>query len=212
VPSTAEVAQRQVADGRRTDTRARLLVEAAGLFGDKGYAATSVADLESAVGLKPGSGGLYRHFSSKEELLLATVTAYRDRVQLVRAGVAEEFGEGPGDPAVELARVLEVLSDFMSGEQPMIRIGVDAAALPGAALEVLGESWDDGHGIFVDLFIRYGHDEESASMHAVAALGSLYHYIAYLGSLGTEPLGIPLERYVVSWVTQWAAVAREVHE
>ena len=50
-------------------TRARVLEVAAELFGRHGYTATTVAQIEKAAGLSPGSGGLYRHFSSKKALL-----------------------------------------------------------------------------------------------------------------------------------------------
>ena len=50
-------------------TRARVLEVAAELFGRHGYTATTVAQIEKAAGLSPGSGGLYRHFSSKKDLL-----------------------------------------------------------------------------------------------------------------------------------------------
>lgn len=51
--------------------RERLLAEGMRLFGERGYAATSVAQIEEAAGLSPGSGSLYKHFRSKEELLAA---------------------------------------------------------------------------------------------------------------------------------------------
>ncbi len=50
-------------------TRTRLLACAMRLFGELGYAATTVAQIEQAAGLSPGSGGLYRHFRSKQDLL-----------------------------------------------------------------------------------------------------------------------------------------------
>ncbi|WP_264990695.1 TetR/AcrR family transcriptional regulator, partial [Mycobacterium kiyosense] len=53
--------------------RDRLLAEALKLFAAKGYAATSVADIQRAAGLAPGSGALYKHFGSKRELLEAAV-------------------------------------------------------------------------------------------------------------------------------------------
>src|SRR5438309_2981756 len=53
--------------------RQRIIEEALRLFGRNGYAGTSVADIERAVGLKPGAGGLYAHFESKEELLAAAI-------------------------------------------------------------------------------------------------------------------------------------------
>ncbi len=39
------------------------------MFGEQGYAATSVAQIEAAAGLSPGSGCLYKHLRSKEALL-----------------------------------------------------------------------------------------------------------------------------------------------
>ena len=56
-------------------TAQRLAQEALKLFAEQGYAGTSVADIERAAGLKPGAGGLYAHFTSKEELLAAAVAS-----------------------------------------------------------------------------------------------------------------------------------------
>jgi TetR/AcrR family transcriptional repressor of nem operon len=47
-------------------TRRAIVAEAAPLFNQKGFAGTSLADLMHATGLQ--KGGIYRHFSSKEEL------------------------------------------------------------------------------------------------------------------------------------------------
>ena len=56
-----------------SDTRRRIVDEARRLFARQGYAGTSVAEIERAAGLKPGGGGLYAHFESKEELLAAAI-------------------------------------------------------------------------------------------------------------------------------------------
>lgn len=56
-------------------TRERVLDVAMRLFGENGYAGTTVAQIEAASGLSPGSGGLYRHFRSKRELLEVAVQA-----------------------------------------------------------------------------------------------------------------------------------------
>src|SRR5208283_5028756 len=47
-------------------TRREIVRKAAPLFNQKGFAGTSLADLMDATGLQ--KGGIYRHFSSKEEL------------------------------------------------------------------------------------------------------------------------------------------------
>jgi AcrR family transcriptional regulator len=54
-------------------TRERILEAALRLFADQGFKATTVKQIELAAGLSAGAGGLYRHFSSKQELLEATV-------------------------------------------------------------------------------------------------------------------------------------------
>ncbi len=50
-------------------TRDRLLDAAMALFARQGYASTSIADIQRACGLSPGSGALYKHFPSKKALL-----------------------------------------------------------------------------------------------------------------------------------------------
>src|SRR6476659_5139838 len=54
-----------------TSTRDRLLDEAMRLFGERGYDATSVAEIERSAGLTPGAGGLFHHFRTKEAVLVA---------------------------------------------------------------------------------------------------------------------------------------------
>ena len=51
-------------------TRQKIVIEAAPIFNRQGYAGSSLNDLMAATGLK--KGGIYRHFSSKEELAAET--------------------------------------------------------------------------------------------------------------------------------------------
>lgn len=53
-------------------TRERILSAASDLFLERGYARTSIAKIEQAAGLAPRTGGSYRHFDSKEALLIGT--------------------------------------------------------------------------------------------------------------------------------------------
>lgn len=48
------------------ETRARIVAQAADLFNQRGFEGSSLAALMEATGLE--KGGIYRHFSSKEEL------------------------------------------------------------------------------------------------------------------------------------------------
>lgn len=79
-------------------SRERILTEALRLFGEQGFAKTSVAQIERAAGLSGGSGALYRHFKSKDELLVAAVNA-----RLTDRGEWEQFLA----PTFSVAAVLE---------------------------------------------------------------------------------------------------------
>jgi AcrR family transcriptional regulator len=54
-------------------TRDRLMDAAMKLFAEQGYRATTVGAIESEAGLAPRSGGLYQHFTGKQQLLEATL-------------------------------------------------------------------------------------------------------------------------------------------
>jgi len=54
-------------DARRTDTRQRILHTAARLFGERGYAATSIQAIADELGVTKAA--LYYHFASKHEIL-----------------------------------------------------------------------------------------------------------------------------------------------
>ncbi|HEY9521950.1 MAG TPA: helix-turn-helix domain-containing protein [Thermopolyspora sp.] len=81
-------------------TRERIIDESLRLFAERGYAATSVAEIEAASGLSPGAGGLYRHFKSKYELLAAAIGEHAART---RAQIAETLtdAQGPAAPVEE---------------------------------------------------------------------------------------------------------------
>lgn len=54
-------------------TRDRVVAAALRLFGEQGFARTTVTQIERAAGLSGGSGAMYRHFKSKDELLVEAV-------------------------------------------------------------------------------------------------------------------------------------------
>jgi len=72
-----------------SDTRARIRRAALELMVEKGYAGTSIADIERAAGLAPRTGGFYRHFASKAELAaeIGETTIIESRKELGFEGV-----------------------------------------------------------------------------------------------------------------------------
>ena len=73
------------------DKRARILNEAVILFGEHGYAGTSLADIANAADIS--KAGLLHHFSSKDELF-CKVLERRDREDALSILVESPAGEG----------------------------------------------------------------------------------------------------------------------
>ena len=76
-------------------TRDRILDAALELFIERGVAGTTVSDIERAVGLAAGTGSFYRHYKSKEELV---VTAFQ-------RGVSQRLAQ------LETARAADIAVD-----------------------------------------------------------------------------------------------------
>src|SRR5882672_7323639 len=62
-----------------------ILDAAVRLFAERGYKATTITQIEAAAGLSPGAGGLYRHVSSKQDLLAAALNRVLDSRRAAQA-------------------------------------------------------------------------------------------------------------------------------
>jgi AcrR family transcriptional regulator len=104
-------------------TRQRIIELAAPLFNQRGYAGCSMNDIMEATGLQ--KGGLYRHFSSKEEL-----AAEAFRYSLRQAVKIRTDALDPSLGAVE--RLREVIAQFVEkpspvpGGCPILNTAIDA--------------------------------------------------------------------------------------
>lgn len=125
-------------------SRDRIMTEALRLFGEQGFAKTSVAQIEQAAGLSGGSGALYRHFKSKDELLVRAVASrLEDRGEWQRF-MAPEFsiaaaldsvtaGGGMIDKLVALCRIGLARLDH---DRDVTRILLRDNSIPADLLEV----------------------------------------------------------------------------
>ncbi len=86
------------------DTRTRLLVTAMRLFSEKGYDATSVADILRAAGAN--SGSLYHFFPTKQDLLIEVLKMYRDGIFPM---LLQPAWEGVDDP---IEKVFALLAQY----------------------------------------------------------------------------------------------------
>src|SRR5437764_14571190 len=101
-------------------TRDRLLDEAMRLFGERGYDATSVAEIERSVGLTPGAGGLFHHFRTKEAVLVAGIDRHLPRLEAVRQ--IRGAVPPPGDLRPELTLVPRYVFLELEEEQELLRV------------------------------------------------------------------------------------------
>lgn len=104
-------------------TRQRIIELAAPLFNQRGFAGCSMQDILQATGLK--KGGIYRHFSSKEEL-----AAEAFRYSLSQAIKIRTLPAEPSQTAVD--RLHEVIAQFVEkpspvpGGCPILNTAIDA--------------------------------------------------------------------------------------
>ena len=91
-------------DPASLSTRERLVVTAMQLFWEKGYGATSVADVLKSAGVN--SGSLYHFFPGKQDLLLAVLAAYREGIEPMLLAPA---WRGVADP---VERVFALLAGY----------------------------------------------------------------------------------------------------
>jgi len=182
-------------------TRERIIDQAMHLFSQHGYAATSVAKIESAAGHTPGAGGLYHHFESKEAVLAAGIER-----QLARLGALREIRAvlmPLGDVKAELTLIARYMLTELDSEADLLRIlASDARNRPQlltAAVDQLVSSTFEGFATWVGE--RAEHPLPDADAQAIAAVG--------LGSLLSsrllrDVLGIPAqvedEALVETWV------------
>ncbi|MFC9786343.1 TetR/AcrR family transcriptional regulator [Rhodococcus sp. NPDC127528] len=102
-------------------TKDRIIETALRLFGEQGFARTSVAQIEAEAGLTGGSGALYRHFRSKNALLVAAVAS--------RLEQKEEWAQYL-DPDFSIVRMLDAVApDANMADRLTLLCGIGLARL-----------------------------------------------------------------------------------
>ncbi len=190
-------------------TRERIVDEAMRLFGEHGYAGTSIARIEAAAGLTPGAGGLYHHFKSKEAVLAAGIDRHLARLEALR-DIRRVLGP-LGDLKAELTLTARYVLVELDGEAELLRIlaaeSGERAKLLTTAVEGLLKATTDGFAGWVKERAERRLSEQEAMSIAAVGLGSLF------GSrLLPDVLGVPFpvedEAFVDAWVSMMLAAVR----
>lgn len=112
---------------RRADTADRLKQTAMQLFLEHGYGGTTIADIEAGAGLAPRSGTFYRHFESKEALLVAIGEEIIERP----GEVLTETTLSLGDTRAELVLIARGYQQAAERQAPLRALIAETASLPG---------------------------------------------------------------------------------
>lgn len=183
-------------------TRERILDEAIRLFSQRGYAATSVVDIQQACGLAPGSGGLYKHFSSKQAVLEQAVSRNLETIARQRHETVAELPDAPRDALRMLANVVW---SSLTSERDLTRIMIhEFDAFP----ELFDKLWQ---GILAHLYrecaewiaaLREQGRAEVADPEAASAVivGALTFYPILDSLIGRVPGGVESERFLNTWL------------
>jgi len=188
--------------------RERYIAEAAQLFATRGYAATSVADIQLACGLTAGSGALYKHFRSKRELLAAVIDTHVTTMREASRSYAEQLP----DELVDALRVTaQTVWAGMQRDHQALRVMLrDLDDFP----DLLENMWTEVRTNVYDQFARWlrAEAELGSNIHvddpdatAAVLLASLTYYPILNALIGHPPGDIDADRFTDAWVQHAAA-------
>lgn len=168
------------------DARRRVLTAAISCFAERGFAATTIADIERAAGLTPGAGGTYRDFPSKRAILDAVIEAM--------VGVPDDELAPPHDDLEATAHASlaymghDVMRTFFRdlGRFPEHRDRIVARLVSGPSRIVSGRIARQNPTI----------DAEAA---AAVMLGSLINFRIIETLIGPGRNGVDQQRFVSTW-------------
>ncbi len=165
------------------------------LFGERGYGATSVAEIERSAGLTPGAGGLFHHFQNKEAVLAAGIERQLARLEAVR----QIRGAIPplGNVRAELTLVARYVFLELEEEQELLRVLISEGRqrphlLATAVDQVIRGTFNE----FAALLGRSG----GTPIGAALALGSLVAFASAELLLGQAPVDADREEVIATWV------------
>jgi len=194
---------------RASAAKLRVLDAAMRLFGERGYEATSIAQIEEAAGLRPGSGGLYRHFGSKRDVLEQGI----EHVLASRRDVFETLDVVPvGTTQAEFGTQLRALAEAgmarLDHDRDLSRIMLrDLRELPDLARLVRRQEVDAVTAALAawlrGWIVGQTEARESVDIDAVASVvvSAISHYWTMVDATGEAPLEMERARFVDALVT-----------
>lgn len=184
----------------KESTRDRALSAAMRLFGEQGYAGTTIAQIESAAGLSPGSGSLYRHFRSKQELLEEGVRRQLQSAADLRSLLADDQQLVDLDLRERLGAVLRLTIGRLEHARDLVRMMLRESRAFPALMAELRDHQMLGVGESLARWLEAQPELEGADHDWSAVAGVLVaavsHYWFLRDAFETEPFDVDEDRYL----------------
>lgn len=186
---------------RRSRAADRILREAMRLFAERGYERTSIADIQAAAGLAPGSGALYKHFPSKEAVLAAGM----DEFMAVGERARELIRTVPGPVDQALGVLGRSAMQMLHDDRDVLRIVYrELEQFPALRDEVRERRMQSTYATIAEwLRERAARGElrvEDPEATAAVLLGSITSFKVFEVLMGERPAGLDDERFVQAWL------------
>jgi TetR/AcrR family transcriptional regulator, transcriptional repressor for nem operon len=151
-------------------TRQRIIAEAAVLFNQRGFTGCSMQDVMEATGLE--KGGLYRHFTCKEDLAVEAFKYSLDKVRRARFGEDTDISDAIPLLLYKVRQFVRVPSPLPGG-CPIMNTAIDADDGNPTLLHLAHQAvqeWKDGLRAIVEQGIRSGEIKPDAQPGRIANL------------------------------------------
>ncbi len=179
-----------------------ILGHAMRLFAERGYQAVSVAEIQVAAGMTPGSGALYKHFPTKQALLEAGIDRF---IAQGRDATLELPNPSGAELDVLLRQVGGLVMKTLAHDQDSLRVAWrDLPAFPALSSRFIDERLQVG---FAQLAHWLTQLSETGVVHvddAQGTAGVLLSALAFFGlmeaMLGVRPGRLSESRFLDAWV------------
>ena len=188
----------------RVNTKDRIMQAAVELFLAQGYQKTSIARIETDAGLVPRAGAFYRHFDSKQTLLLEVAKSYVSETP-------EDFGLDRladfGDTRSELVAIALKYEEAMIRQKPFARLIEEIKLLDFG--DDLQDEIDTDMMVGLVAWIRgkpaaKGLPRKRISALVISVFGG---WLFYLSKVQQGTTADPLRDTVLNeWATLWASI------
>jgi AcrR family transcriptional regulator len=178
--------------------KSRILNAAMTCFATKGYAATTMADIEAAAGFAPRTGGTYRHFRSKQAILEAAIDAHLAVNDEVLAPVPTSLEGAARDGLAQLDQQRELMKVLFR----------DLDQFPQLMARVVDRLIQGPYRVVAERTAAVAPRVDAEAV-ATVMIGALVNFKVIEAMVGVRPGGVSEERLIATWAQLYGLLLKE---